>query len=62
VSRPPATAPDATRYSRRCYYDWATPLLLPPPPMLLRLLMVLLYGQFGDYKLILINFEQNFVV
>jgi len=30
-------------------------LLLPPPPVLLRRLLVLLYSQFGDLKLIIIN-------
>jgi len=29
--------------------------LLPPPPLLLCLLLVLLYSQFGDKKLIIIN-------
>jgi len=48
VSRPQAVAADATRYGRRrCYYGRAPPLL--------RLLLVLLYSQFGDYKLIIIN-------
>jgi len=46
VSRPPAAAPDATRYGRRRFYCGRAPpllrlLLLPPPPP------VLLYSQFG---------------
>jgi len=53
LSRPPAAAADATRYGcRHFYYGLALPLLrllvLPPPVLLLRLLLVLLYGQFGD--------------
>jgi len=51
VSRPQTAAADATRYGHRhCYYG-------RPPPLLRLLLLptVLLYNQFGDYKVMIIH-------